>query len=50
VIDPLNHRITARGEVPGYPVALLGDDHLATYREDRDGIPYVDVWRITSRD
>ena len=39
-------RLIAMVRVEGSPVAVIGDDRFVTYREDRDGYPYVDVWRI----
>ena len=45
-VDPRALGVTARYEASGYPVALLGDDYVATYREDHDGVPYIDLWRI----
>jgi hypothetical protein len=46
VIDPRSGRLLATLRVEGQPLAVLSDDQFATYREDRDGYPFIDVWRI----
>ena len=27
-------------------LVVVSDDRFASYREDRDGYPYIDIWRI----
>jgi hypothetical protein len=45
-IDTRTNRLVGRVEIAGYAVALLGASGVATYREDRDGFPYLDIWRL----
>jgi hypothetical protein len=46
IIDPRAGRLVASVRVVGAPVAVVGDDRFVTYREDRDGYPHIDVWRV----
>jgi hypothetical protein len=47
VLDPVRGRLLATAQVEGFPLRLLSDTRFATYREDSDGVPWVDVWEIT---
>ena len=47
VLDIETGRLITSASVPGLVLALLPDRHVATYREDDAGVPYVDVYRIT---
>jgi hypothetical protein len=38
--------VSADTEIAGQPLAVVSDDRFATYREDQDGYPYIDTWRI----
>ena len=47
VIDPRTNRLVGSSTTPGLPLLLVDDEHFVTYRDDADGAPYLDVWRIT---
>lgn len=47
VLDIETGRLVASASVPGLVLALLPDRHVATYREDDAGVPFVDVYRVT---
>ena len=47
VLDIETGRLVTLASVPGLVIALLPDRHVATYREDDAGVPFVDVYRIT---
>lgn len=46
VIEPRTRRLVASIRIVGAPIAVVGDNRLVTYREDREGYPHIDVWRI----
>jgi len=47
VIEPRAGRLLASVRVVGAPLGIISDNQFVTYREDRDGYPYIDVWRIS---
>lgn len=47
VIDIASRRLVGSVMVPGAALQVLSDDRFATYREDADGIPWLEVWRIS---
>ena len=47
VVDIETGRLVTNASVPGLVVTLLPDQHVATYREDEAGVPFVDVFRMT---
>jgi hypothetical protein len=46
VIEPKTRRLLASFRVNGFPRSVISDNRFVTYREDRDGYPYLDVWRF----
>jgi hypothetical protein len=44
VLDPAAGRLVAFLRVDQYVVRSLGDGYVASYREDADGTPLVDIW------
>jgi hypothetical protein len=46
VLDPATARVVGTAAAVGYPVRLLSDSRFVTYREDADGIPWIDVWTV----
>ena len=49
VLDPAGTRFLGSVEVEGFALSLLSDTRFATYREDADGVPWIDIWQITIR-
>lgn len=47
VVDIETGQLVVSARVPGLVVTLLPDQHVATYREDEAGVPFVDVFRMT---
>jgi hypothetical protein len=48
ILNPKTGRLVGTTSVRGYPLHFLDDDGLVTYREDVNGLPYVDFWRLTA--
>jgi hypothetical protein len=49
VLDLQRRQVIGRVRVPGYAVSIVDDARFATYHEDDDGIPHVQLWRLTVR-
>jgi len=47
VVDIETVQLVTSARVPGLVLGLLPPLHVATYREDDAGVPYVDVFRMT---
>ncbi len=47
VVDVETGQLITSGRIPGLVFALLPDLHVAAYREDDGGVPYVDAFRMT---
>ena len=47
VVETETGRLVSSASVPGLVVTLLPDQHVATYREDEAGVPFLDVFRMT---
>ena len=47
IVDPRRRQVIGRVRIPGMAISLLGDTRFATYFEDDDGLPYVQIWRFT---
>jgi hypothetical protein len=48
-LDPAGATLLGTAEVPGFALSILSDTRFATYREDANGIPWIDIWEIVSR-
>jgi hypothetical protein len=48
VIDIVNRRLVGSITVSGAPLQILSDDRFATYREDAEGNPWIEVWTVTT--
>ena len=46
VIDPITGRLLVSRRLPFYAVAATDDGEYAAYRQDEDGVPYLDIWRV----
>jgi hypothetical protein len=49
VIDVHTRQLLVSQRVQGHFLAILSDEYLAAYREDADGTPLLDVWRVRLR-
>jgi hypothetical protein len=49
VLDPAAARLLGTVRVTGFPIRFIGDSRFATYREDAEGVPWVDVWELSIR-
>jgi len=47
VIDPQSAKTIASMRVPDYMKLFIGGRESYSYREDGDGLPYIDVWRLS---
>ena len=47
VIDAETGQLVTAADVPGLVVALLPDQHVASYRENDAGIPFIDIFRMS---
>jgi hypothetical protein len=47
IIDLASRRVIGDVVVPGAALQILSDDRFATYREDADGNPWLDIWAIS---
>lgn len=46
VINPRTGQLLLSRRVPFYAIAATDDGEYAAYRQDDDGVPYVDIWRV----
>ena len=46
VVDPSGPRVLGTAVVKGFPLRLVSDTRFATYREDSDGVPWIDIWQL----
>jgi hypothetical protein len=49
VIDVASRRLVGSVTVPGAALQIISDDRFATYREDPDGNPWLEIWMVTVR-
>jgi hypothetical protein len=49
VIDPTAARRVGAAEVRGFTLGFVTESRFATYREDDDGVPWIDIWEVTVR-
>lgn len=47
VVDVETGQLVTAGRIPGLAFSLLPDLHVAAYREDDAGVPFVDLFRMT---
>ncbi len=50
LVDVVQRGVSGWAHVPGYPVGIVDDTTIATYVEDADGSPHVDLWRAYPTD
>lgn len=46
VMDPRTGRLLVSRRFPFYAIAATDAGEYAAYRQDEDGVPYVDIWRV----
>ncbi len=46
VIDPQAGRLLVSRRLPFHAIAATDDGEYAAYRQDEEGVPYVDIWRV----
>ncbi len=46
VIDPARGVVVARGKADMLLQGFADTTHAISYRDDRDGVPYIDVWQL----
>lgn len=49
VIDPASRRVVAAGRVDHQVMAVPKAGWMVTYRQDAEGVPLLDVWRVEMR-
>jgi hypothetical protein len=46
VIDPAGGRVVASQRVSPLVSGFIDDEHVYAYREDDEGVPFIDVWQL----
>jgi hypothetical protein len=46
IVAPETGVLVGIAEVRGYPIGWLSEELVGTYREDANGLPYIDVWTV----